>query len=1560
MSGVLDSYCGSEFWNDSYLERSQPDLPVCFEQTVLVWVPLGFLWICAPFLLSHLFRHPSKRLPVSGKYAAKQAFTALLLATAVARLAVTIAEDSGSTAAATNPVVLYVNPSLYIATWLLVLLINESGRRAGLKTSGVLFLFWLFSVLCEILPFQTLIRKAIDGHGDVARLSLFYISFGLQLSCLVMSGFADLPKDHGAIDDSGMKPSPEENASFLNQITFTWFDSMVYRGYKKPLEVEDLWGLNEEDTAERIFSDFDRNWELELERARKKQQRELAASPSLAANGMGKSTEALAMEPIQKDGDKKKSDKKKKKSDKRGKLDPSLLRALFFTYGWVLLESGIFKLIYDLLTFVSPQILKLLIGFTEDQNVMEWKGYFYAILLFVTALVQSLLLQQYFQRCFLFGMRVRTAVIGAVYKKSLIMSNAARKDSTIGETVNLMSADAQRFMDVASFMHLLWSAPLQIVISLVFLWIELGPSVMAGFAVMVLLIPFNAVLATRSRALQVKNMNEKDKRIKLMNEILNGIKILKYFAWETSFEQKIGDIRNRELKVMRSFSYLNAVSIFSYTCTPFFVSLASFGVFVAVSKDNVLDAQKVFTSISLFNVLHVPLVMLPMLISYIVQASVSTKRVKKFLSNDELDTSAVTYDSNLKSAILIENASFTWDKGEEATLNDVSVEVPVGSLVAVVGQVGAGKSSLIAATLGEMEKLQGTVAMKGSVAYVPQQAWIQNCTLQQNVLFGLPLEPERYARVIDACALSADLKALPAGDQTEIGEKGINLSGGQKQRVSLARAVYSDADVFLLDDPLSAVDAHVGKHIFTHVIGPTGILKNKTRLLVTHSVSFLSMVDQIVVLQAGRVSEIGTYKQLVINGEAFAEFLRIYDSQEKDGDKKNATDLDSVITTTVDIADEPDPEPQGDDAYEDSVSSTFRRERSMRLRVSTSRKRRSHKKHSARNSTSGETALLGKEQDDKAQKLIEKEGVETGNVKWSVYMQYMRSTGLFLSFLIFMGNLLQNAAVIGQNFWLSDWTFDAASYPNVTYGNDMRLGVYGALGVAQGLFVFLATFITAKGTIEASRVLHRDLLGNMLHAPMAFYDTTPIGRIVNRFAKDINTIDDTLPMSFRSWISCAFGVLSTVLVICIATPLFAAVIVPIAIFYFFVQRFYVSTSRQLRRLDSVTRSPIYSHFGETVQGLSVIRAYRHLPRFLAHNVKIVDVNQVCVFPWIVSNRWLAIRLEFTGNLVVFFAALFAVLARGTTAGGVVGLSISYALNVTQTLNWLVRQTCELETNVVAVERVSEYTEIDREAAWETETRPPSEWPDRGQVEFVDYSTRYRPELELVLKGISFSIQPGEKVGIVGRTGAGKSSLTSCLFRMMEAAGGSIRIDGIDIAPIGLHDLRSKLTIIPQDPVLFSGPLRMNLDPFGHHSDEELWSALEMAHLKAHVRSLEAGLDHPISEGGENLSVGQRQLVCLARALLRKSRILILDEATAAVDLETDDLIQATIRRECQNRTVLTIAHRLNTVIDYTRVMVLDGGCLAEFDSPAALLKKRGIFYTMAKDAGLAEEKATHL
>ncbi|NWV58711.1 MRP1 protein, partial [Malurus elegans] len=1135
----------------------------------------------------------------------------------------------------------------------------------------------------------------------------------------------------------------------------------------------------------------------------------------------------------------------------------------------------------------------------------------YAIALFFIVLSQTLLHQLYQRNNILTAVKIKTAVVGLIYKKALTLANSSRQQYTTGQIVNLMSADAQQLLELTINMNLLWSAPFQIIMAVVFLWKELGPSVLAGVALLLLVIPINALIAAKVRRLKKSQMKYSDQQVKLLSEILHGIKILKLYAWEPAYKRKVMKIREHEVDVLKSSGYLTTYSMLTLTCIPFMVSLATFGVFFYLDKENVLTATKVFTSISLFNILRQPLFDLPSVISAVAQTKVSLSRLEDFLFTEDLNPEGVSTNYNGNHAVGFIGASFRWEKNGLPILKNLSVSIPEGSLVAVVGQVGSGKSSFLSAVLGEMEKLEGTVQRRGSVAYVSQQAWIQNDSLQENILFGSNLNRPYYELVLESCALLPDLEQLPNGDQTEIGERGVNISGGQKQRVSLARAVYSNADLYLLDDPLSAVDVHVGKHLFEKLIGPSGLLKSKTRLLVTHNLTLLPPTDLILVMEEGRISQMGTYQELISRRSNFTELVQVFIAEHT-----------SEETNRVDVSSSKE---------EGQLGRSLQQKGLLKHKDSSS--------HQWKIRTNN------------------KEKVAAGGMKMSVVLKYLQAFDWRWMWLTIAAYIGQNALAIGQNLWLSTWTAETAQVSDFTewkQSQNYKLGIYGLLGFIQGdwLLVCCGAYVLTRGSLSASRALHHQLLDNVLHLPLQRFETTPVGQIISRFTKDLFIVDVCFHFYLRTWLNCTLDVIGTILVITSASPLFIVVVIPLGYFYFTVQRYYIASSRQIRRLAGASQSPVISHFSETLAGRSTIRAFGHQERFIRKNNDVVYENLICFYNNLISNRWLSVRLEFLGNLMVFFAALFVVLSGNTVSSSTVGLSISYALNVIQILNVWVRRACEIETNAVSIERICEYATVDKEEPWILSKRPPVSWPDRGIIEFVNYKAHYRKDLGLALNGVSFQTQSTEKVGIVGRTGAGKSTLTNCLFRVLEGCEGKIIIDGIDISTIGLHDLRGNLNIIPQDPILFSGTLQSNLDPLGKHSDFELWEVLELCDLKDFVQSLPKKLLYEISEGGENLSVGQRQLVCLARALLRKTKILVLDEATASVDTETDNFVQSTIKREFHNSTVLTIAHRLHTVMDSERVLVLDAGRILEYDTPQNLLQRKGAFSEMVAEAGI--------
>ncbi|KAK0171316.1 hypothetical protein PV328_009061 [Microctonus aethiopoides] len=1522
---TMDTICGSSFWDDDLTWNTEdPDLTPCFQNTVLIWAPCVFLGTFSFLEIYYLANSKRKDVPYTWKFLSKALLTLFLIVLSIIDFSMAIYNSSHTTVYNVS----FITPCIKIVTFMGAEVLLYYNRKYGMRTSGLLFLFWFFLALCGTVQFRSLLRNQNNLPDTYYSFVSYMIYYPIVLAIFLLNFLVDdEPKfsEYPPVE----RPCPEQSASYLSRILFAWFEPFAWQGFKRPLESTDLWAMNPEDTASEVIPKFDKYWNKTVKKCDISQ---------TAKASFRKSSGQVDF------------------NNTRKKKVASILIPLCRAFGPTFMFGAALKLSQDIMIFISPQLLKLLIQFVEGSEPI-WKGVLYSILLLLTATFQTLVLAQYFNRMFIVGMRIRTALVAAIYRKALRMSNAARKESTVGEIVNLMAVDAQRFIELTAYINMIWSAPLQIALALYFLWDELGASVLAGLLVMIILIPVNAVIANKVKTLQIRQMKSKDERVKLINEVLNGIKVLKLYAWEPSFEQQILKIRNKEIKVLKEAAYLNSGTSFIWSCAPFLVSLVSFATYVYVDDSHVLDSKKAFVSLSLFNILRFPLSMLPMMISNVVQTTVSVKRINIFMNTEDLDPNNVQHDQSELHPLIIENGSFSWDSviSEKPTLKNINLQVEHGQLVAIVGTVGSGKSSLVSAFLGEMDRISGRVNTKGSIAYVSQQAWIQNATLQDNILFGKALDKTLYARVLDACALSHDIKTLPAGDQTEIGEKGINLSGGQKQRVALARAVYNNSDVYFLDDPLSAVDSNVGKHIFEKVIGPNGLLGKKTRVLVTHGLTYLPDVDNVVVLKDGEISEIGTYKYLMQKGGAFRDFLVLHSNEAAaEGDSKSElTGMTQQLVSTI--------------GTEELHHKLIRQVSTLSMTHSDSESIVDPQSLHRQQSIDSQKSLNIKRNDSIkenniipviiGEKIIEVEKAETGSVKLKVYAHYFKSVGWFLSISTIVMNAIFQSFSIGSNIWISKWSDDNTTHLNNTADptqRDMYVGVYAALGLGQAVTSFFCDLAPQLGCWLAARQMHLVMLRGVMRASLNFFDTTPTGRIISRFAKDVDILDTSLPQQISDSNYCLFEVIATLVVISYSTPMFILVILPIGAVYYFIQRFYVATSRQLKRLESVSRSPIYTHFNESVTGAQTIRAYGVQDRFILESERRVDVNQICYYPGIIANRWLSIRLEMVGNMIIFFSALFAVIGRDTLSAGLVGLSVSYALQITQTLNWLVRMTSDVETNIVAVERIKEFADTPQEAPWEIPDRTPvKDWPTEGKVEFHDLKVRYREGLDLVLNGLTFSVSGGEKIGIVGRTGAGKSSLTLSLFRIIEAAEGKIFIDGIDISTLGLHVLRSRLTIIPQDPVLFSGTLRLNLDPFNTCEDSKIWQALEQAHLKSFVESLPNGLLHIVSEGGDNLSVGQRQLICLARALLRKTKILILDEATAAVDLETDDLIQRTIREEFKDSTILTIAHRLNTILDSNRVIVLDKGKITEFDDPKVLLQQpTSAFYSMAKDAGI--------
>lgn len=1384
------------------------------------------------------------------------------------------------------------------------------------NANGVVLFYWLFLLIAFAVKLRSLISQRVYISNET-----YFIVYciGLALSIVEFAFEWIWPKKnttYEALVEGG--ECPLEYATVFSVLTFSWMTPLMKQGYKQYLTEEDLWGLTTKDTTKSTGEAFDEAWQYQV----------------------------------------------------RHREHPSLWLALFHAFGGPYMLAAIFKIMNDLSAFAQPQLLRLLIAWV-DSRTREGrepepviKGATIALGMFAVAFFQTTMIHQYFQLTFVTGMRIKGGLTSSIYRKALKLSNEGRASKTTGDIVNYMAVDAQRLQDLTQFAQQLWSAPFQIFLCMFSLYKLLGWSMLAGIGVMIFMIPINGLIARYMKNLQKLQMKNKDARSRLIAEIINNMKSIKLYAWGAAFMNKLNYIRNdQELKNLRRIGAGQALANFTWSTAPFLVSCSTFAVFV-LTRDEPLTTDIVFPALALFNLLTFPLAILPMVVTSIVEASVAAGRLTSYLIAEEIQEDAVIVKPPVEElgeeTIRIREGTFSWNRHEDKNvLHDVNFSANKGELTCIVGRVGAGKSSFLQSILGDLWKVKGEVTVHGSVAFVSATPWIMNATVRENIVFGYRYDSNFYERTVKACALLDDFTQLPDGDDTVVGERGISLSGGQKARVALARAVYARADVYVLDDCLSAVDSHVGRHLIDNVLGPKGLLSTKTRVLATNSIPVLSTSDYICLLRDGEIAEKGTYQQLVAMRGLVAELINTT-ARNDSGDSSpvpSSSSSDSETSTVID-ADRALEKDEIEEAEEGL--GTLQSIRPGPGVSSSQGKRRSNSMATLRRaSASSFRGPRGKLHDDEESPKTKqaKEHSEQGKVKWSVYAEYARTSNLGAVAVYMIALVCAQGAQIAGSAWLKVWAeANAKAGANPHVGK--FIGIYFLLGFGSaGLTAIQTLLLWIFCSIEASRKLHERMATAIFRSPMSFFDVTPAGRILNRFSSDIYRVDEVLARTFQMLFNNLAKSGFTIGVIAYTTPPFLGVAVMLGGMYWFIQRYYLRTSRELKRLDSVSRSPIYAHFQESLGGTSTIRAYRQQERFEHENEWRVDANLRAYFPSISANRWLALRLEFIGAIVILAAAGFAIIAVATgtpLSSGMVGLAMSYALGITTSLNWIVRQTVEVETNIVSVERVLEYAKLPSEAPNSIPgNRPPAGWPSRGEVAFNNYSARYREGLDLVLKNISLDIKSHEKIGVVGRTGAGKSSLTLALFRIIEPATGFISLDGINTSNIGLLDLRRRLAIIPQDAALFEGTIRDNLDPGHIHDDTELWSVLEHARLKDHVAGMDGGLEAKIHEGGSNLSQGQRQLVSLARALLTPSNILVLDEATAAVDVQTDAMLQATLRSPLfANRTIITVAHRINTIMDSDRVVVLEKGEVVEFDTPLELIRKRGVFYGLVKEAGL--------
>ncbi|KZO97808.1 hypothetical protein CALVIDRAFT_513006 [Calocera viscosa TUFC12733] len=1322
-----------------------------------------------------------------------------------------------------------------------------------------------------------------------------------------------LPTPTSAVE---LTPCPLPRANIFQRLTFSWMTPLMIKGYRKFLEEDDLWALRACDKGETLSRALESEWARERARA--------TGTPRLSL---------------------------------------ALIRA----YGGPMLTAAALKMAQDCLSYAQPQLLRLLLQFVntweearssgEGEGGQEkpdpYRGYLIAACMFLVAVLQTMCLNQYFQRCFEVGMRVRAGLVATIYKKALVLSNDERGARATGDIVNLQSVDVMRLQDLCTYAQILWSGPFQITLAFVSLYNLMGWSMLFGVGIIAVFIPLNTLVARYQKKLQQQQMRNKDSRTRLMSEILANIRSIKLYAWEYAFGRRLRGIReDREIRMLRKIGIVNAASTLLWGSVPVLVSFATFTIYVLTS-DKPLTSDVIFPAISLFSLLQFPMAMFASVITSFVEASVAIGRLQSFLLGAELQPDAVKlapFPSPQQGDVLVsvKDGEFKWSKSQpEPTLLNVDLELKKGELVSVVGRVGSGKSSLAAAVLGEMLKTEGSVTIHGTVAYAPQQPWIMGGTVRENITFGHRYEHAFYEETIEACGLREDLAILPEGDLTAVGERGVSLSGGQKARISLARAVYSRADIFILDDPLSAVDAHVGRHIFDHVMGPHGLLAGKARLLITNAIPFVQQSDDILMIRNGVIIERGSFREVMAARSDLYRLLNEFGKMKEQSVSRERVEPEEDAETITDIEDD-----DSDETMAEKEAKGFGKENFPRRFSRATLRRASVLSTGERRKEIMEVSKAS---------MSSKEIRAVGSVGMKVYIEYIKACSVPGAIGFFTAMCLMQAAQVGQNLWLKSW-----GEHNLRTGDNgnksFYLGVFFAFGMSYIILSFFSSVLLwCFCTLRAAVRLHENMFQALMRSPMSFFETVPVGRILNVASRDVAVVDESLARVFSSAFRTFASVFSTMIVLTVSSPPFLLFIIPMFFVYRQIQRYYLASSRELKRLDAVSRSPVFASFQETLGGLTSIRAFRQQKRFIAENEARVDANQQAYFPSFTCNRWLAVRLEFLGSCIILISAMLATwsVITGRVSAGLVGLMMSYATSVTGSLNWMVRSATEIETNAVSIERLEQYATLQPEAPYELpEKTPAPSWPGEGHVQFAHYSTSYRKGGNLVLKDVELDIKPGEKIGIVGRTGAGKSTMTLALYRIIEPVEGTIFIDGVDITKIGLYDLRSRLSIIPQDPQLFEGSVRQNLDPEGLYDDNRIWSALESVQLIGFISQMDGKLDARISEGGSNMSIGQKQLVCLARALLKDTKILVMDEATAAVDVESDEHIQRVIRQEFATRTILTIAHRLNTVLDSTRILVMKEGRVAEFAPPQELLQKEdSLFYGLAKEAGIRLEKA---
>ncbi|XP_030440905.2 ABC transporter C family member 10-like [Syzygium oleosum] len=1247
-------------------------------------------------------------------------------------------------------------------------------------------------------------------------------------------------RENGAVNEPLLDKEQNDNvtpfakAGILSKVSFWWLNPLMKLGKEKILQDEDIPRLRMEERAETCYLRF--------------------------------------IEQLHKE--------KKTTSD-----TCSILSAIFYCEWRGILISGFFALTKVLALSTGPLFLSAFIAVADGEEAFEYEGYALAGGLFLAKCLESLSERQWFFRARLIGLRIRSFLSAAICQKQLRLSSAAKMTHSPGQIVNYVTSDAYRIGEFPYWFHQIWSTSLQLCLALAIVYYAVGLATLAALTVLILIVAVTSPMAKLQLKYQRKLMEAQDKRLKVVAEALANMKVLKLYAWEKHFKKVIEALRKDESEWIAAVLWQKGYYMVLFWSSPVLVPAVTFWTcyFLGIP----LTASNVFMFLASLRIVQEPVRLIPDVVGAFIQAKVSLSRIAEFLEAPELENKPTKQQRDnevLEMAVFLDSREISWDSGtSKATLRNINLSVRKGEKVAICGEVGSGKSTLLAAILGEVPYIDGIVRVHGRMAYVSQTAWIQTGNIQENILFGSALDSVKYREVIQKCSLAKDMEMFPFGDQTQIGERGVNLSGGQKQRIQLARALYQDADVYLLDDPFSAVDAHTAMSLFNEYV--MGALSGKTVLLVTHQVDFLPTFNSILLMSSGQIVSAGSYDQLMASSQEFQDLVNAHNTTAGSGNQI------SMVSSRM---------------------PGYSKEEIRKIYV--------------------EEQLEA----SPGSQLIKQEEREIGDSGFKPYLQYLKhNKGFFFFTLATISHIIFIAGQLAQNYWL-------ASEVNSTSVSTVELNsVYTGIGVTLALFLLTRSYFIVYLGCGASDAIFSMLLQSLIRAPMSFFDSTPLGRILSRVSSDLSIIDVDVAFKLTIALGSTMNTYSNFLILAFLTWPVLFVIIPMIYLTLIIQKYYYASSNELMRLDGTTKSTLASHLAESIAGVMTIRAFGQEDRFFSRSLCLIDANASPYFHSFSANEWLVQRLEVLCAIVLTSSALaITLLDLGSSSSGYVGMALSYGLSLNVFLVLSVQFQCSLSNLIISVERLEQYMHIQSEAPEVIEdSRPAPDWPSSGKVEIYDLKVRYRPDSPFVLHGISCKIKGGHKIGIVGRTGSGKTTLISALFRLVEPTDGKIFVDGLDITTIGLHDLRSHFGVIPQDPTLFGGTVRYNLDPLSEHTDEEIWEVLGKCQLREAIQDKEKGLESHVVQDGSNWSMGQRQLFCLGRALLRRSQILVLDEATASIDNATDLILQRTIRTEFADCTVITVAHRIPTVMDCTMVLAISDGRLVEYDEPMKLVGK---------------------